>query len=202
MLKALPYIYTVDYSDNQKFQKKLESYKDYFKFISVTYNYPHKNLGVISKVAELLELKGINAIFIVTFPKDEYDKQSLTFKKYTVNMGPVSVEDCKSLYKNADALFLPTLIECFSVSYLEAMANNLCIATSDYDFARDICGDCAIYFDPFSPQDISNKLSIIIENEDVRRKMLIKGGKRIKRFPDNKQKVKSYLKIINDIIGQ
>lgn len=199
---SLPYTYDTINPYSGKYQEKLKYYKHYFKFVSITYNYPHKNLNIIEKVGELLELKGIKAIFIVTFPKLEYDKQSFAFKKYTVNMGPVSVEDCESLYKSADALFLPTLIECFSVSYLEAMVNKICITTSHYDFAKDVCDDCAMYFDPFSPQDVANKLATLICNEDIRREMIIKGEKRINTFFNNKHKVLSYLQIINNVIGK
>ncbi|MEZ9305127.1 glycosyltransferase [Vibrio breoganii] len=197
---TLPYIYKDDYEQRGFFSEKLNECNAYFKFVSITHNYPHKNLNIIADVGALLDKHGVEAIFIVTFADNEYERQSEKFKKYTLNVGPVDIYECRELYQNADALFLPTLIECFSVSYLEAMANNLCITTSDYDFAKDVCGDSAIYFDPLSPDDIANKLLRVIKEESLRHKLTLKGARRLSKFPDNEMKVKSYLNIIERFV--
>jgi glycosyltransferase involved in cell wall biosynthesis len=55
---------------------------------------------------------------------------------------------------DASALFLPTLLESYGLIYLEAMACGLPIVTSDRDFARWICSDTALYFDPLDPTSI------------------------------------------------
>ena len=71
------------------------------------------------------------------------------------------VENCPKLYNQADAMFLPTLLETFSASYPEAMKMERPILTSDLDFAKDICGDAALYFNPLDSYDIANKIKTI-----------------------------------------
>ena len=51
-------------------------------------------------------------------------------------------------------MILPTLLESFSATYIEAMFHGKTILTSDLDFARDVCGEAAFYFDPLNPQSI------------------------------------------------
>ncbi len=48
---------------------------------------------------------------------------------------------------------MPTLLECFSASYLEAMYMKKIIFTSDLPFAHTVCKDAAFYF---APHDVEN----------------------------------------------
>ncbi len=86
--------------------------------------YPHKNIGIIPKVIEVLQEKGYEFIrFIVTLPQIDFNKLEINakHKQQIINVGIVKIEEGASLYQECDALFLPTLLECFSASYAEAM---------------------------------------------------------------------------------
>ncbi|MBZ0256158.1 glycosyltransferase, partial [bacterium] len=65
-----------------------------------------------------------------------------------INVGPLEQEQLNRLYCNSHALFLPTYLESFSGTYLEAMHFGVPIITSDLDFAHCICGEAACYIDP------------------------------------------------------
>jgi glycosyltransferase involved in cell wall biosynthesis len=188
---TLPYIYT---EEAVKCDLIPQKYLQTFKLVSVTHNYPHKNLDVISKVGEKLTQYGIDCIFIVTIDKEEYSNMPSDFQRYTYNTGPVTIDECFNLYQKVDALFLPTLLECFSVSYLEAMFHRLPILTSDLDFAHDICKDAAIYFDPLCATDIADKISTLINNEHMIQTLTNAGKKIINNHPKNADKVDMYLK--------
>ena len=80
-------------------------------------------------------------------------------KDYIINIGEVAWELVPNLYEISKATILPTLLESYSGIYIESMKYNKPILTSDLDFARETCQDAAIYFDPFSAEDILNKIN-------------------------------------------
>jgi len=44
------------------------------------------------------------------------------------------------------------------------------------------CADAAIYFDPYSTEDISEKIHQVVNNEQLRSDLRIKGTARAKQF--------------------
>ena len=69
------------------------------------------------------------------------------------------------------------------------------ILTSDLSFARDICGDAAIYFDPLNPEDISNKIIDLVYNKSKIDELIRLGEIRVKNFPSAKNRAKEILKL-------
>ena len=67
----------------------------------------------------------------------------------------------------SDAMLLPTMLECFSASYPEAMVMKKPVLTSDLSFARSICGNAAIYFNPFDPADIADKIIGLVNDKTL-----------------------------------
>ncbi|WP_280166225.1 glycosyltransferase [Priestia aryabhattai] len=148
--------------------------------------YPHKNLEIIIEVAEeLLSRKIKNFKFILTvdeshhsnvkFLLEEIKKRDL--QNYITNVGVVKPNDLQNLYKVSDYLFMPTVLETFGNPYVEAMYNKIPIFTSDLDFARYMCRDAAIYFNPFNPREIADKISKeILEANKQQNEMRIEKG--------------------------
>lgn len=195
---SIPYMYTRDLIDTAP-RNSLPLSKGYYKFLTISANYPHKNLSIIEDVGHELVKKNLKFIFFVTMPEKDYRNSSDAFKKYTYNLGVIDVQECPSYYASADALFLPTLLECFSVSYLEAMFCELPIATSHYDFAREVCGDAAIYFNPLSAKNIAEKLEVLMTNQKLSNMLVHKGKLRLERHINNEERSKMYLKILLEL---
>lgn len=171
-----------------------------FKFITISADYIHKNLEVIVRVIPHLERLGVNCVFVLTLPEDTFNRKYAVLGDWVVNLGPVSVNMCPSIYGQCNALFLPTLLESFTASYPEAMKMRLPILTSDLDFAHSICGDAAEYFDPFNPEDIATKIQHIVENYDRRQELINLGNERLKTFPTARQRAEMYLSICKDLL--
>lgn len=53
---------------------------------------------------------------------------------------------------------MPTLMESFSGTYLEAFHFGTPVLTSDLDFARETCGEAALYFDPTDTASIRDAI--------------------------------------------
>ena len=83
-----------------------------------------------------------------------------------------------ALYSGAAGFVYPSLYEGFSLPPLEAMACGCPVAVSDIPAHREICRGTAMYFDPFSPEDISSKLDALLRLDPATRRSLIECGLR------------------------
>ena len=172
----------------------------FFKLLTLSSYYKHKNLSIINKVSDILNNEyQLNVKFYLTINHEEYLKN---FKetKNIINLGPQLVEDCPKLYNSIDAMFLPTLLETFSASYPEAMIMERPIITSNLDFAHDICGEAALYFDPLDGYDIANKIKTIITDPLLYEDLVEKGKQRLKKFETSRSRAEKYLKCCEEII--
>src|SRR5690606_37210212 len=119
-----------------------------FKLGIISRNYSHKNLSILPEVKRILEQDYQRIIsFYVTFKEEEFQGESLVFQNEIVNLGPKKVDECIDTYLKFDAVFFPSLLECFSATPLEAMATGRAPFASDMPFNRDVCGEHAYYFD-------------------------------------------------------
>ncbi len=94
----------------------------------------------------------------------------------------VSDEDLPSLYKNAICFCLPSLYEGFGLPILEAMQYGCPVAASNVSSLPEAGGDAALYFDPENADDIKKNLELIIQNSELRDKMIKKGYEQVKKF--------------------
>jgi len=92
------------------------------------------------------------------------------------NIGPIHQESLGAYFRNMDALIMPTLLESFSGSYLEAMHFGLPILTSDLDFAHEVCGESVIYFDPWNVETIKDAILKLKSNPKLAQDLIV-GGK-------------------------
>jgi glycosyltransferase involved in cell wall biosynthesis len=61
-------------------------------------------------------------------------------------LGFVPKDHLPSLYAGARAFVLPTILETFGQPFVEALAAGIPIIAADLPFAREVCGDAALYF--------------------------------------------------------
>jgi glycosyltransferase involved in cell wall biosynthesis len=163
--------------------------------LTIASNYPHKNLGIIARVAEALARRGIRDVrFVVTVTEAELpvarEASSLVH-----HLGAVKIEQCPGLYRQADVMFLPTLLECFSASYAEAMQMQVPILTSDEPFAHGLCGDAAMYCNTLSVDSVIAAIESL-RAWTMRRDLAVHGIERLKTFDTAEQRADKYIKII------
>ncbi|KNC91477.1 glycosyltransferase [Trabulsiella odontotermitis] len=141
--------------DNSILDKLPIKNKDDFWLLTITHDYPHKNMKVIIRLLDKLPRK---FKFITTLPESFKEELTEEKKERIITIGRVNNNQCPPLYNACDAMFLPTLLECFSASYLEALFMKKMVITSDRDFSRAVCDKHAFYFDPCDVDDICNKI--------------------------------------------
>ena len=79
--------------------------------------------------------------------------------------GYVSDAELKCLYKHAFCLVYPSLNEGFGYPPLEAMQYGTPIIASPFSSIPEICGDAVLYFNPFSIEEIMNRMLMICDKE-------------------------------------
>ncbi|MBP7901750.1 MAG: glycosyltransferase family 4 protein [Spirochaetes bacterium] len=74
------------------------------------------------------------------------------------------------MYKNARALIYPTLNEGFGYPPVEAMKHGTPVLCSSIASTMEVCSNSALYFNPFSVDEIKNRLMMIDSDQDLREK--------------------------------
>jgi len=98
-------------------------------------------------------------------------------------LGRVEDEALPALYSGAAGFVYPSIYEGFGLPPLEALACGCPVAVSDIPALREVCGKTAVYFDPFSPEDLSNKLGWLLQLDSAQRASLAEQGlKRATRY--------------------
>lgn len=163
-------------------------------------NYSHKNLVIIPKVINVLKEKYnfYDFNFIVTLEENNLEV-SQEDKKNICFINKVPLNQIPDLYKKSTILFMPTLLEVFSTTYLEAMFMEIPIVASDMPFSRDICSDAAIYCDPLKDEDYADAIYKLVVDKKLYNDMLLKGKNNLKRFGTSLDRTYQYLNIIEHI---
>jgi glycosyltransferase involved in cell wall biosynthesis len=87
-------------------------------------------------------------------------------------------EDLIELYKRAIALLFPSYYEGFGIPILEAFALGCPVILSKTSCFPEIAKDAALFFDPKSVSDIRSCVKLILENNSIRKFLILKGKAR------------------------
>lgn len=172
--------------------------KTSFKLLTLSSYKRHKNIEIIPRVInELQKRNAQNVTFYVTLPTDKFKAIiPVKYQDNVINLGVLHPDECPKAYSIVDAMFLPTLLEGFSASYPEAMSMKKPILTSNYDFAIEICGEAAIYFNPLDASSIADTIIKVMNNQDLREALILSGNERLTTFGNATQRARDYLRIL------
>lgn len=114
--------------------------------------YPHKNHGLLNDYASKFGV-GSGVEIILTL-----DPAGGSFPSPLVLIGLQDAKGMRGQYAATDALIFPSLDESFGLPLVEAMTLRLPILAADRPYARSLCGDAAIYFDPSSAASLNDAI--------------------------------------------
>lgn len=97
-------------------------------------------------------------------------------------IGYVSMNELMSHYRNATALIYPSLYEGFGLPVLEAMQNGVPVICSDNASLPEVAGAAALYFDPYSVNDIADKALRLLTSKSLRQQMISRGYDQARKF--------------------
>lgn len=159
----------------------------------------HKNLEIIGPVLEIL--KELPIRFTVTLPDIDYLRLFGENNPRVINLGVLPPEKCPSAYVQSDMIFVPSLLECFTANYPEAMAMNKPIVATDLSFARDLCGGAALYYAPLSAEKAAEKIAGLYHDHELYSKIVAAGQKELKKFPSPGQRAEEIFKFMQYIMN-
>jgi glycosyltransferase involved in cell wall biosynthesis len=168
---------------------------DRLKLLCLTRYYPHKNIEVFLPLAQKVKRLGLGYCIIITIKGDQDPRagqflralKNAGLEDTILNLGPVPPAHVSSLYHQCDALLLPTLLESYGLTYVEAMHHQLPILTSNLDFAVDVCGESAYYFDPLDTESILKTIKMTFQDPQLRQKKIAEGQRRLRGLPNWRQ---------------
>ncbi|MCF0202937.1 MAG: glycosyltransferase family 4 protein [Bacteroidaceae bacterium] len=88
----------------------------------------------------------------------------------------------KRLYRDCFMFVFPSKYEGFGMPILEAWAMNAPVVLSDASCFPEIAGDAALYFDPYSIEDMRDTMIRVIDDSRLHESLKEKGAERVKRF--------------------
>lgn len=140
---------------------------------------PHKNFDIVPDVIAELVAKGINNVrFHLTIPKGHPMEEvvigrieKMNLKEHAINHGRVTQKELGEMYRRCQLCFLPTLLEVFSASTVEAMYFNLPIIATDFPFNTEVLADACLYYEPKNAKDAANQFAKMIVDKELQTTM-------------------------------
>lgn len=176
-------------------QEVLDQYKISGDFLLYVGNaYPHKNLEGLLRVFNNLHQERRDLRLVLVGKSDyfyerlkEYAKHLNLWQPENLNSpvifpGYVPDAQLEAVYSRAKAYVFPSFYEGFGLPPLEAMANLCPVVCSNSSSLPEILGEAALYFNPEDETDFLAKLKMIIDDLDLREKLVARGTERIKLY--------------------
>jgi len=186
--------------DKAKALYKKDLFNHDFEFILYVGNIkPHKNLNRLIHAFSQIGDKSLH--LVVVGEKENFLKKDSEFDKTlaeterVIFTGYIDDTRLRALYNLAKFFVFPSFYEGFGLPPLEAIACGTPVAVSDIPVLREVCGDGAIYFNPFSVDDIKEKIEIFNRDDNLRKETLLKGKQRLARF-SKRDCIESHLKLL------
>lgn len=121
--------------------------------------------------------------------------------KRIVFTGFVDTEDLPILYSLAHVFAFPSIYEGFGFPPLEAMSCGCPVVASNAASIPEICGDAALYVDPFDPEDIARGLREVATDNALRKKLIDAGHQQSLRYDWNKSSER-FVEVIEELAGK
>jgi len=207
---VIPTLQFMPATDSKPLVKDSDPSPPIFTFLCLAAYCHHKNPHVILEALKILHrYTHKNAKCLITISAETCSQsrrfldriQEEGLSHLMPNLGPVPWADLARVYKSADALILPTLLEARTFTYEEAMHFGLPILTSDRDFARESCGRAAMYFDPLSPASVAQAMARIMEEPNLRGELVREGKEILKQSLGWHQIALRFLDVVQTAAG-
>ena len=149
---------------------------------------PHKNIVKLIRSFAILVRQGYYGKLVIAGGKGwMYEEifevvKILNIAEKVVFTGFISQIDLEGLYKYAFALINCSLYEGFGLPPLEGMIRNIPAIVSNIPVFKEVCGDAAIYFNPYDEKDIAEKIASVLNDEQLRKEMIFKGLEKVKEY--------------------
>lgn len=147
----------------------------------------HKNLWRLIEAFRLLRSSHPDLYLALAGKKDAlYDMIADRVKREGIEKvvftSYVTDNELLWMYQNCQAYAFPSLSEGFGLPALEAMACGAPVVSSNATCSPEIYGEAAHYFDPLDVQDMATKISDVLDDPELRKKLIERGHKQAAKY--------------------
>lgn len=175
------------------------------RFLFLSGNSSHKNLWRLYAVAQCLKSMNFkDFVFVITVSRNAYlaalrdsDLDDNLIDAHFHFLGSVHPADIMQVYDHADFACNFSDLESFSNNYMEAWVVGLPLLVSDRDFARNICGNSAVYVEPHDVQDVANKVIWVVRSQSVCEELVAKGKANLQGLPTQADRFSRVMDILD-----
>lgn len=157
--------------------------RPYILYVGLRWTY--KNfLPFVEGIADVLIRHNIG-LKVAGPPPNEEESKTIARLKLEKNVSweiQPTQQELFTLYKQALFFAFPSLDEGFGLPLLEAAAADCPVLCSDTDIFREICGDSALYFDPYNRESIALQTEKMLTDEAGRQQLVRKAFDNLKNF--------------------
>lgn len=186
-------------------EKKLSNFRDkynlpekYILFIGT--DYPHKNLkNLYIAFEKLLKEKNMKDVYLVIagssyfHDKHYLDRYLKPIKNNVISIGYVEDYEMNLLYSAARVFVFPSLYEGFGFPVLEAFSCGVPVVCSKATSLPEVAGEAACLVDATNPKEMSTAISSVLENHELRKKLIESGLERVNEFTWDKSAKQTFL---------
>lgn len=166
---------------------------------------PNKNIPRLIQAYQLLRREGrINQQLVLVghkFSEVGFHESSTNDMTGVLQTGYLSSADLAGVLKGADFLAFPSFYEGFGLPVIEAMEAGVPVVCSNAGSLPEVAGNAALFFDPFSVDDIAAQLQHISSSITLRNELKRKGYENVKRFSWEKT-AKQTLEVYQSVLSQ
>lgn len=116
-------------------------------------------------------------------------------------LGFIEDEVLVKIINLASVLLLPSLYEGFGLPILEAQSCEIPVITSNNSSMQEIAGEGAVLVDPMDILQIKNSIKKILDKEDFRKNLILRGKENVSKYSWSKTAYKTaevYRKVLQD----
>jgi glycosyltransferase involved in cell wall biosynthesis len=157
---------------------------------------PRKNLKSLINI-----FTQIRAVKLIIVGQQNKVFNSMNIDSLSANItfsGYVDDDELVKLYNKASLFVYPSFFEGFGIPPLEAQACGCPVICSNTTSLPEVGADSVVYCDPYSVEDIIDKIQLVMGDENLQNDLRLKGFENIKRF-SWEQSAKKIIKVIEGL---
>jgi len=165
---------------------------------------PRKNLKNLLLAYEMMDNNFKDTHHLILVGASGWNNSEIMSKidqmqKWVKYSGYVSDEELAMLYGKASLFIYPSFYEGFGIPPLEAMACGVPVVCSNSSSLPEVGGDAVVYCDPYSVENIKEKIELVLGDKELQKQMIQKGLERAKMFSWDKSAME-HMKVFEEVL--
>lgn len=167
---------------------------------------PEKNIfSLLDLMPRIInEFKNVNLLIVgdgILRKKIQNYIDNLNLSSHIKIAGYKQNKEVVKLLKKIDLLILPSDKEGLPISVLEAMASGLPVVATDVGGVSDavVNNKTGLLVQKNSKNALFNAISVLLKDQDLRRKMGLEGKRRVKKYFNIQRMIKEYVSLYNTL---